>query len=84
MTGLIPDKEYKFRVTAVNAEGESDPLSMDHSVLIKNPFGKSKFSQHETFSHELSSGTFVFPVFEFALNLFSICNIYSKREFEHI
>lgn len=39
VTGLTPDKEYKFRVTAVNAEGESDPLQTEESIIAKNPFG---------------------------------------------
>lgn len=36
--GLIPGKEYKFRVKAVNPEGESEPLETDTSILAKNPF----------------------------------------------
>lgn len=40
VTGLTPGKEYKFRVTAVNAEGESDPLQTAESIIAKNPFGK--------------------------------------------
>ena len=38
VTGLIPGHEYKFRVKAVNAEGESEPLETDHSFIAKNPF----------------------------------------------
>lgn len=35
---LTEGKEYKFRVSAVNAEGESEPLETDHSIIAKNPF----------------------------------------------
>ncbi|KAK6747288.1 hypothetical protein RB195_000476 [Necator americanus] len=38
--GLIPGHEYKFRVAAVNAEGESDPLETFSSTLAKDPFDK--------------------------------------------
>lgn len=37
---LVPGKEYKFRVAAVNAEGESEPLETEHGIIAKNPFGK--------------------------------------------
>jgi len=36
---LIPGQEYTFRVSAVNSEGESEPLVADHSIIAKNPFG---------------------------------------------
>lgn len=35
---LTEGKEYKFRVSAVNAEGESEPLETEHSIIAKNPF----------------------------------------------
>ncbi|CAA98064.2 Twitchin [Caenorhabditis elegans] len=38
--GLIPGHEYKFRVAAVNAEGESDPLETFGTTLAKDPFDK--------------------------------------------
>ncbi|XP_076356740.1 twitchin-like [Tachypleus tridentatus] len=38
VTGLIPSKEYKFRVKAVNSEGESDALETETTVLAKNPY----------------------------------------------
>lgn len=37
---LVPGQEYKFRVSAVNAEGESEPLETEYGVVAKNPFGK--------------------------------------------
>ena len=37
---MTPGKEYKFRVSAVNAEGEGEPLVADQTILAKNPFGK--------------------------------------------
>lgn len=40
VTGLTPDHEYKFRVAAVNAEGESEPLETEGTIIAKNPFGK--------------------------------------------
>lgn len=40
VTGLIPGKQYQFRVKAVNAEGESEPLVTDGPTLAKNPYGK--------------------------------------------
>uniref|UniRef100_A0A0N5C6U2 non-specific serine/threonine protein kinase n=1 Tax=Strongyloides papillosus TaxID=174720 RepID=A0A0N5C6U2_STREA len=36
--GLIPGHEYKFRVAAVNAEGESEPLETFEKIIAKNPF----------------------------------------------
>ncbi|VVC89475.1 unnamed protein product [Leptidea sinapis] len=38
VTGLTPGKEYKFRVAAVNTEGESEPLVSETSIVAKNPF----------------------------------------------
>lgn len=37
---LTPGQEYTFRVTAVNEEGESEPLEAEQSIIAKNPFGK--------------------------------------------
>lgn len=39
ITNLEPGKEYKFRVTAVNKEGDSEPLTTTKSIIAKNPFG---------------------------------------------
>lgn len=38
--GLTPNKKYKFRVRAVNKEGESDPLETTDAIVAKNPYGK--------------------------------------------
>lgn len=38
--GLSPKKKYKFRVKAVNKEGESEPLETEEPILAKNPYGK--------------------------------------------
>lgn len=38
--GLTPNHKYKFRVRAVNKEGESEPLEADSFILAKNPYGK--------------------------------------------
>lgn len=37
---LEPEHWYKFRVKAVNNQGVSDPLTANHSIKAKNPFGK--------------------------------------------
>jgi hypothetical protein len=36
--GLTPGKKYKFRVKALNKEGESEPLESDQAVEAKNPY----------------------------------------------
>lgn len=38
--GLEEGQEYNFRVTAINDEGESDPLEGDKPIKAKNPFGE--------------------------------------------
>lgn len=43
ITGLQEGKPYKFRVKAVNKEGESEPLETEKSIIAKNPFGKYEF-----------------------------------------
>lgn len=42
--GLIPGHEYKFRVKAVNKEGESEPLETLGSIIAKDPFSKYLYS----------------------------------------
>jgi len=39
-SGLTPKKKYKFRVKAVNKEGESEPLEVEEAIVAKNPYGK--------------------------------------------
>ena len=41
VTGLEEGQEYDFRVTAINAEGESEALTTDCAIKAKNPFGRS-------------------------------------------
>lgn len=36
--GLTPGHEYKFRVKAINSEGESEPLETYGSIIAKDPF----------------------------------------------
>lgn len=38
LNNLEPGHEYKFRVIAVNTEGESEPLIGEQSIIAKNPF----------------------------------------------
>lgn len=38
LNNLEPGQEYKFRVAAVNAEGESEPLEAEQTIVAKNPF----------------------------------------------
>lgn len=40
VTGLNPNSEYKFRVKAVNDEGDSEPLTTIKSIVAKNPYGR--------------------------------------------
>lgn len=40
ISGLQEGKKYKFKVKAVNKEGESEPLESEKSIIAKNPFGK--------------------------------------------
>ncbi|RWS00286.1 twitchin-like protein, partial [Dinothrombium tinctorium] len=35
---LTPDHKYKFRVRAVNKDGQSDDLETDRAIVAKNPF----------------------------------------------
>ena len=45
MQGLTDDKEYKFRVAAVNSNGVGDWLYTTSSIIAKYPFGKiTKYS----------------------------------------
>lgn len=44
--GLTPGKKYKFRVRAVNKEGESDPLETTDAILAKNPYGEILLLPH--------------------------------------
>ena len=39
-SGLTPKKKYKFRVKAVNKEGESEFLEAEEPILARNPYGK--------------------------------------------
>ena len=38
--GLQEGHAYKFRVKAVNDEGESEPLETETTIVAKNPYGK--------------------------------------------
>lgn len=43
LNNLSPGHEYKFRVKAVNAEGDSEPLDGTETIVAKNPFGITSF-----------------------------------------
>ncbi|XP_058467261.1 twitchin isoform X5 [Malaya genurostris] len=42
VTGLQEGQHYKFRVKAINDEGESEPLETDEYMVAKNPFDVPK------------------------------------------
>ncbi len=52
VSGLEEGQEYEFRVTAINAEGESDALTTDCAIKAKNPFGEFDEScMHATYTY---------------------------------
>jgi hypothetical protein len=46
--GLEPGHKYKFRVSAVNDEGDSEPLVAEQAITAKNPYGKHIYSKDIT------------------------------------
>lgn len=48
VTGLEPGKSYQFRVTASNAEGDSEHLETSTATLANNLFGKMPFTETST------------------------------------
>ena len=36
---LTKDQSYKFKISAINEEGESPCLELDHAILARDPFG---------------------------------------------
>lgn len=61
--GLTPKKRYKFRVKAINKEGESEPLESDEPITAKNPYGKIFFLP--SFTKELFLGEIIIRIFIF-------------------
>lgn len=56
--GLTPNKNYKFRVKAVNKEGESEPLETTDSICAKNPYDEpSKPTKPEIIDYDNTSAT---------------------------
>jgi len=53
--GLTPGHEYKFRVKALNKEGESEPLETFSSIIAKDPFSKEYFLNNFKFSEIFTS-----------------------------
>lgn len=51
---LVPGHEYKFRVSAVNNEGVSEPLEGEQSIIAKNPFGMFMFLNVKIYSKPIS------------------------------
>lgn len=50
--GLTPGHEYKFRVKALNKEGESEPLETFSSIIAKDPFSESFLFNYSSFQIE--------------------------------
>lgn len=49
---LIHKKEYHFRVKAVNAMGESEPLETTKATIAQNEFGKYFKFSNQNFTEE--------------------------------
>ncbi len=59
VTGLEPGKSYQFRVTAINDEGDSEPLTTDHAIVAKDPYGEC---HHIPFRLECASDYIIFLI----------------------
>lgn len=72
ITGLTPGKEYKFRVMAVNNEGESEPLETATAIVAKNPFGKLQLLSNRSFN--LLFNCLISSQFKMNTSVFTIVN----------
>lgn len=59
--GLTPKKKYKFRVKAVNKEGESEPLETEEAILAKNPYGKYMSHFYNRYFRRIKITDKIFP-----------------------
>ena len=46
VSDLTPGQDYKFRVVAVNDEGDSEPLETEGAIKAKNPYGKQTYCKY--------------------------------------
>lgn len=53
---LEEGKEYDFRVMAENAMGVSEPLTTDHAIKAKHPFGEYHLIEHPLISIPVDTG----------------------------
>lgn len=68
---LTPEHEYKFRVKAVNTEGESEPLETLGHVIARDPFSKYCYFTFNSFNKKFFIMNFLNNFYN---NLFSSSN----------
>lgn len=53
VTGLEEGEQYEFRVSAVNDQGQSEPLVTDRPIIAKHQFGKNSCFGHFLHSSDI-------------------------------
>ena len=63
ITNLIEDREYEFRIIAVNDAGEGKPATTSRKVLVKDPKGTSIRNLNNILFHHI-------PTINLMINLY--------------
>lgn len=62
VTKLTPNKEYKFRVRAVNKEGDGLNLETTHTIIAKNPYDEPGAPGEPEITDWDSVSTFIYSI----------------------